>query len=64
MPKIPKTLKRKASYSLSVKTLDEIERLSELRQLSRSIIVQLAIENYAKHEDNQLEKGSEIIQNE
>ena len=64
MTKAPKTKKYKVAYSLSEKTLEEIERLSELRQLPRSTIIQLAIEQYVKHDDNVPQGKIEIIQNE
>ena len=43
----PKT--KKLQITISTKTVDELEKFAEERQLTKSIIIQLAIEQYIEN---------------
>lgn len=44
--------KQKANYTLPPRTIETIKILSKEKQLSMSVILQLAVEEYAKKENN------------
>lgn len=47
----PSMANKKATFSLSEKTIEELNQLTKSKQLSKSVIVSLAIENYKREEE-------------
>lgn len=43
---------KKATFSLSEKTINELNRLVKKKQLAKSVLVSLAIEKYIREEED------------